>query len=129
MQINPLNFNFSKTKTDQTAKIKHRIIAKGPAIGYFVARVDNFVQAHFHKKGDEVYHILKGQGLIHLGKPLIKDIVRWQKPQKVKKDDIVVVSAGQAHYLKNTGRQPLVLGFICPHLHLSKDRIVLQNPK
>ncbi|MDD2646502.1 MAG: cupin domain-containing protein [Patescibacteria group bacterium] len=128
MKIKHINLNFSKANTDKAAKIKHISLVKNKEIGYYVAQVDNFVQAHYHKKGDEIYHILKGRGLIYLGR-LTKNLVRWERPKKIYKDDVIFVPAGYAHCLMNSRKEPLVLAFICPPLHLSKDRKVVNNPK
>jgi len=117
---------------DPKVNIKHALVVEGKNIGYHVAEVSQQVQAHVHRNGDEIYHVLKGEGLMHVGKVTFKGDkpvkVVWAPPVKVKPDDVFNITEGHAHSLKNTGKTPLIISFICPHTHLTTDRSIVDNP-
>lgn len=79
------------------------------------------VNPHYHKHGDEHYHIISGLGEIKL-----KDMATSQESSyKVKGNSSFVVKENIMHQLINTGNEPLVLMFSCPASHLDIDRCFL----
>jgi mannose-6-phosphate isomerase-like protein (cupin superfamily) len=84
------------------------------------------VGAHYHSKGVEIYQILEGQGVIHIGEPLKDAQVAWVEEVIVKKGDFFTILPGQVHQLKNPYKEKLVLVFGCPSDHLSSDRVVIK---
>ncbi len=133
MKIKNVHEALKEAKEDETVKIRLVPVAEGKDIGYHVAEIKEKVQAHVHTRGDELYHILKGEGTMHVGEVIFEgnEIVKveWEKPMKVKEHDVFNIPEGYAHCLENTGSVPLVIGFICPHSHLTEeDRVVVENP-
>ena len=79
------------------------------------------VSAHYHKDGDEHYHIIRGQGEMTL-----TDMVsRLTTTTSVGAQSSFVVPENTLHQLKNAGTEPLVLMFSCPQSHLDQDRFLL----
>lgn len=56
-----------------------------------------YVARHTHKRQEQVYHVLEGEGLVELG----------ELRQVVRKHDVVFVPPGVPHALHNTGIAPL----------------------
>lgn len=78
----------------------------------------NFVNPHYHLKGEEPYHILAGDACeMNLGK-VVDNAVHWDLPKIVKAGDVVEVQEGEAHSLRNNGIEPLDFTFACPDAHL-----------
>lgn len=86
----------------------------------------NFVNPHYHLKGEEPYHILGGDnGEMNLGR-VINGAVVWNEPYTVKAGDKVEVQEGEVHSLRNNGDTPLDFTFACPKNHLQDHSE--QNP-
>lgn len=76
------------------------------------------VSPHYHKYGDEYYHIISGSGEIKL-----KDMsTNEEKSYEVKQYESFTVKENTMHQLINTGSEPLILMFSCPKSHLNDDR-------
>ena len=118
MEIGNIDKKLKEASEDPKVKIKHASVVEGLHIGYHVAEINQQVQAHAHKEGDELYHVLKGKGLMYIGKVKFereKPVkVEWERPVKVEINDVFNIPGGYAHSLKNIGGKPLVIGFICP---------------
>lgn len=119
-------------KLDAEVGIQIVPIAPGRDTTYYVAEIPERVQAHVHRMGDEFYHVLKGEGIIHVGLVTFENntpvSVDWQSPVKVDRDDVFNIPAGYAHSLRNTGGDVLIIGFVCSPNHLGKDRYIVDNP-
>jgi mannose-6-phosphate isomerase-like protein (cupin superfamily) len=76
------------------------------------------VNPHYHKIGDEHYHIISGEGVVKLRN------IQTQEEQTlpVKGGESFLVPPNTEHQLINKGKAPLVLMFSCPEAHLSTDR-------
>lgn len=123
-------FNSLKdAKKDDTVGISHSIVSSGGKLGYHVASIEKNVSAHVHMEGDEIYHILEGEGEMMIGKAVVERgeviDVDWEKSYPVKKNDVFNIPEGYAHTLKNTPNSDLIIGFICPHTHLTTDRFIV----
>lgn len=77
----------------------------------------NFVKPHYHEKGEEPYHILKGKGEMNLGEA-DNDEVKWKSPKEVMPGDVIEVQEHEVHSLRNPGETPLDFTFACPDEHL-----------
>lgn len=108
---------------DSTVGIKIAKLAGNKDFSTFITEIDESksVNPHYHKNGDEHYHIVSGDGEIYL-----KNVVTGE-------ENFYIVSAHQSfvvpentlHKLTNTGSKPLVLMFSCPTSHLDSDRYLL----
>lgn len=78
------------------------------------------VNPHYHKNGDEHYHIIDGCGEM----TLIDVESKEATTTRINKHSSFVVHANKSHQLKNTADEPLVLMFSCPESHLKEDRFV-----
>ncbi len=78
----------------------------------------NFVNPHYHLKGEEPYNILSGEaGEMNLGK-IVDGKVKWQEPKNVKAGDLIEVQEAEVHSLRNIGDTPFDFTFACPDIHL-----------
>jgi mannose-6-phosphate isomerase-like protein (cupin superfamily) len=57
-----------------------------------------FVELHSHEIQEQVYHVLEGEGLMHID----------GKPQVVRKHDVIFLPPGVKHDIANTGLVDLV---------------------
>jgi mannose-6-phosphate isomerase-like protein (cupin superfamily) len=134
LEVANIEEKLKSAKLDPAVGIRIVSIVTGKDIGFFVTEIDERVQAHFHKQGDEFYHILRGEGTIYIGEVIIQSeenssfIVKWKSPIRVQVDDVFNIPAGYAHSLVRTGEHPLVISFICPPTHLETDRFLVDNP-
>lgn len=66
-------------------------------------------QLHRHGKSEELYHIIRGRGLMTLG----------QEEFEVNLGDTVAIAPGTAHRIRNTGEEPLHILCSCspPYAH------------
>ncbi|MFH2028204.1 MAG: cupin domain-containing protein [Nanoarchaeota archaeon] len=126
MKIKNLFKELEKAELDEKVGIRHAIVADGDELGMHIAEIHDHVNAHVHMKGDEIYLILKGKGEMHTAK--FGEVINWDEPKIVEKDDVFVIGEKQVHHLKNIGDTPLVISFICPHTHLTTDRKIIDNP-
>jgi mannose-6-phosphate isomerase-like protein (cupin superfamily) len=101
--------------------------------GIYAATIDKGkkVGAHCHPRGQEIYLIMQGRGIMHCGlvvkhkKQIATD---WLKSRVVKRGDCFTVERGYAHQLANTGNKELILIFVCPEDHLTdKNRVMLAD--
>jgi len=117
--------NVSKGEMDQVAGIKITHLAGDADLSFYLAEIEpsKKINAHYHKKGTEIYQIFEGSGEIRIGKN--KNANNWDIQKTVKKGDCFSVGEGQVHQLVNTGNEKLILLFACPKSHLSNDRIVV----
>lgn len=81
------------------------------------------VNPHYHKHGEEHYHIIEGAGEI-----VLTDVIsKVSTTISLRANNSLVVSANTLHQLRNTANVPLVLMFSCPESHLDKDRYLLDQ--
>jgi mannose-6-phosphate isomerase-like protein (cupin superfamily) len=76
------------------------------------------INAHYHRHGDEHYHIVSGRGEMRL----VDVATGAARSHVVAERCSFVVPANTQHQLSNTGAVPLVLMFSCPASHLGEDR-------
>ena len=85
------------------------------------------VGAHYHDQGAEIYQIVEGQGVIHIGKPTGEGRTNWISATAVKKGDCFTIQSGEVHQLINDNDARLVALFGCPKSHLSTDRTMVKG--
>ena len=109
---------------DKSVGIKMAKLAESDTFSTFVTEIDvnKSVKPHYHKHGNEHYHIISGIGEIKL------------KNLQTNQECSYTVSAGQSfiveenvvHQLLNASTsETLVLMFSCPKNHLESDRYFL----
>ncbi|MDO8508983.1 MAG: cupin domain-containing protein [Nanoarchaeota archaeon] len=62
-------------------------------------KIEENAISHKHDKMEEVYYILKGEGIIQIGK----------ERRKIGVDDVISIPKGEYHHLENTSKEPLEL--------------------
>lgn len=96
----------------------------GQVYHFHLARIfpgaQNFVNPHYHLKGEEPYEILAGDnGEMNIGR-VVDGKVEWKDPRQVKAGDKVNVKEGDVHSLRNNSDVPLDFVFACPDNHLNE---------
>ena len=113
----------SKCKTDDTVGIRIAKLAGEKDFCTFITEINpsKSVNAHYHKNGDEHYHVINGSGEMYL-----KNVINGEEHSyKVLANESFVVPENTLHQLTNTGSIPLLLMFSCPASHLESDRYFL----
>lgn len=115
-------------KMDKKVGIKIVKLTGDEKCGMYVAEIapGKSVRPHYHKKGVEIYQILKGQGVMNLGTIKNKKVT-WQKSQKVKQDSCFSIYSRQVHQLTNNSKTKLDLLFVCPDSHMHDDRFFVKS--
>ncbi len=112
-----------KCAYDSSVGIKIAKLAGTEKFSTFITEidVDKSVNPHYHKNGDEHYHIISGNGEIYL-----KDVITGEeKSYPVSAQESFIVPENVLHKLTNTGNTTLILMFSCPLSHLESDRYFL----
>lgn len=120
--INIQNALAAQAQHDAVAGIAIAKLLDADDLSFFVTEIapGNSVAAHYHEHGQEIYIILKGQGLM---KTAHADGTHKQV-QDVHAGDIFSIHPYTTHRLENNSTLPLVLLFAGHANHLSSDRIV-----
>lgn len=69
------------------------------------------VTPHHHRKTEEIYYILRGQGRMTVG----------DETREVSAGDAIFIPRGNTHTLLNTGASPLTLLLVCGPAHSAED--------
>ena len=85
------------------------------------------VGAHYHSSGLEIYQIVEGSGIMHLGIPENNNNVTWTKSFTVTKGDCFTVNEGEVHQLINANDSKLLAIFGGKKSHLSTDRTLVKG--
>lgn len=120
--INIIKWNdaINNCNYDKCAGIKIANLTGSDLFSTFITEIDisKSVNSHYHKKGDEHYHIISGTGEIQL-----KNILTGEEYfHEVSAGQSFIVPENVLHKLINTSNTPLVLMFSCPLSHLESDR-------
>ncbi len=86
-----------------------------------------YVSAHFHDSGTEIYHIIKGEGMMCTGYPDANGDIDWSNPFSVSEGDIITVQPGEAHQIENDSDNDLIIVFVCSPSHLGSDREMVEG--
>ena len=127
--INNIYKKISSAIVDYAVGIKIVTLAGDDAFSFYAAEIGPHkkVGAHYHAEGAEIYQIVEGSGIIHIGKNINKDKITWIKSAKVKKGDCFTIQAGEAHQLINDREKRLILLFGCPKTHVTTDRTIVKG--
>lgn len=85
------------------------------------------VGAHYHESGLEIYQVVEGEGIIHIGKPDSNNAVQWTDSQKVTPGDCFTVNEGDVHQLVNIQNRRMLVIVGCAASHVTTDRIVTKG--
>jgi mannose-6-phosphate isomerase-like protein (cupin superfamily) len=123
--LNVINWNniIENSKYDESVGIRIAKIAGNDEFSTFITAIDpgKSVNAHYHKSGEEHYHIISGSGQIQLKNIKNND----EKVSDVMAGESFVVEENILHKLINNGSHQLLLMFSCPLSHLDYDRYFL----
>lgn len=138
MQITNISKTLKNAKMDKKVGIKIVKLTGDDKCGMYVAEIapGKSVRPHYHGKGVEIYQILKGQGIMKIGKVIKSfdsDSLRSEpsgsktgQGKKVKSGDCFSIFGGEVHQLFNKAKTKLILLFICPDSHMNKDRFFIE---
>ena len=73
------------------------------SVAEIVIKAGGEASVHYHKEIEEVYHIVRGSGVMHLD----------GRPQQVGPGDTIIILPGTRHQLQNTGHSDLLMIVIC----------------
>jgi|LakMenE18May11ns_1017448.scaffolds.fasta_scaffold9920607_2 mannose-6-phosphate isomerase-like protein (cupin superfamily) len=73
-------------------------------------------QAHFHPKTEEIYYVLSGVGLMHLG----------NESREVGPGDAIAIPPGTVHWIQNPGALPLVFLCACSPAYEHEDTVMVE---
>ncbi len=117
-------------RPDEAVGISIASLTEGTPFGLFAARLPAGagVGAHYHVEGKEIYHILRGEGIMMRGVPGDGGSVEWRPSLALREGDVYTVEAGEVHQLRNSSdREELVVAFICSKSHMGEDRIMTEG--
>jgi mannose-6-phosphate isomerase-like protein (cupin superfamily) len=105
--------DMAKTPVDPAVGIAVVAGVAEPGVSIGLAVVEKSIRPHYQKVSDEIYYILRGQGVITVD----------GAKQALKEGDVVSIPKGQVHGFENTGSEPcLVLFASGPKFEPDKDR-------
>jgi mannose-6-phosphate isomerase-like protein (cupin superfamily) len=107
-------------KYDASVGIKIAKLSGNESFSTYVTVIDSgkYVNPHYHKHGDEHYHIISGTGTLKLKNMLNNQ----EKTIAISERESFTIPENTSHQLINSGHVPLVLMFSCPTSHLESDR-------
>ncbi len=122
-----------RAEVDKVINVKRTVLADcGGDFSVVGAEVTSRMAPHVHFTGPEVYLVLEGTGLMHLGKA-VRDgeriAVDWDAPFEVGAGDCFVIPQSTAHFIESTYGTPVKVCFILDLEHLKGDRILVDFPQ
>lgn len=72
--------------------------------------------AHYHPRSEEIYYILRGQGLMHL----------QQESRPVGIGDAIAIPPGLTHWIENTSTEDLVFLCCCAPAYEHDDTVMVE---
>ena len=120
MEVIDWKFALENCAYDKVVGIKIAKLSGDAGFSTYITSIDpgKCVNAHYHKQGDEHYHIIDGAGEMTITDVFSKATTTLF----LGKYHSFVVPSNKSHQLKNCGHAPLILMFSCPESHLSCDR-------
>lgn len=117
----------NNAKVDQSVNIAiGQLTHDGPFCVYGTRmEAGSKVGCHYHKDGCEIYHILSGEGEMHIADMASDDKPVGHRFFAIKKGDAFSIPEKTAHQLKATTSLDLL--FFCPPSHLSEDRYMVDD--
>ncbi|KXL53089.1 glucose-6-phosphate isomerase [Anaerotignum neopropionicum] len=125
--MNVININncFNNLQQDEQSDIQTLPIVEGePSFILAALKPERKLGAHYHTKGQEIYHVLEGQGVMEIG--VLEDgLVKWEESCVLNAGDVFTVPPNMVHRLANTGKASLKLVFLTSPTHLNEDRFFI----
>jgi mannose-6-phosphate isomerase-like protein (cupin superfamily) len=112
---------------DANAGIKVVKLVGNSDISIYVAEISSktALNQHYHSKGIECYHIIKGRGIMKKGE--VNNLTNnWVEMVEVSEGDCFSISENVAHQIENHTNELLKVVFICPESHMGDDRFFLK---
>lgn len=113
----------SSIQQDKNIGVKLALLTGNKNISVFAIELkkNQFIPAHYHKKGIETYYILIGRGVISIGK-IVDRKVCWISKEEVKSGDCFTIYPNQVHHFENTSDHILRIIGTTPISHTKDDR-------
>jgi len=129
MEINNLYDVIESAPLDEAVGIRIAPLTGSADFSLLVAEIapKKKVGAHYHEFGIEIYQILEGEGVMHIGRPEAGSRVAWSTSFHVTKGDCFTVKEGDVHQLENTGNRRLIIVVGCATAHVTTDRITVND--
>ena len=123
MEIKKIDRELQHAPVDDGANIKLVKLTGDKMSSVFAAEIapQTVLNPHYHQHGIEIYQVLKGKGIMKVGK-MHNDSIHWDETAKVEEGDFFSIEAGKIHQIQNDSNKPLVAVFTCPEEHLTGDR-------
>lgn len=113
MQVTNVLNNMAQTPIDPEVGIAIVEGVAEPGVSCSLAVVKDRIRPHYQKVSDEIYYIVRGQGILTVG----------NEQQPLTEGDVAAIPKGQVHGFVNTGTEPcLVLFASGPKFEPEKDR-------
>ncbi|OHD13891.1 MAG: hypothetical protein A2086_14575 [Spirochaetes bacterium GWD1_27_9] len=127
MDLTNLYDILTQSKVDENVGIKVEKLTGDNYFSFYVAEIapQKYVRPHYHSKGNEIYQILEGNGLMKIGTVSLNKIC-WENEFNVKKGDCFTIVENKVHQLFNVDSQKLIAIFGCPASHLGNDRFFVE---
>ena len=125
--LNNLFKALENAEPDPKVGIKVAHLSGNDEFSLFVAEIapNKMISAHYHEKGDEIYFIFEGKGLMYLSKTNENKNIKWEKPFNLNSGDSFNIKEGYAHQLFNNTENKMIAIFGCSRTHLSSDRLIV----
>lgn len=125
--INNFDAVVNQASFDQDVNIAIGQLTHDAEICFYGAhmKADSKVSCHYHKHGEEIYHIISGHGEIHLADIDSNHTTSHYRSFAVKEGDTFSIPRNTAHQLK--AKTDLRLLFSCPQAHVKDDRHIIDD--
>jgi mannose-6-phosphate isomerase-like protein (cupin superfamily) len=116
-------------KKDEKVGIKIATLLETDHRGTYLTSIPpgSSITPHYHKEGEEEYHIISGSGVMRILPVYHKDTPIKLFCKYVVAKNSFMVQPNMIHQLINNGTEDLILLFSCPLSHLEEDRVVIEN--
>lgn len=121
----------SEAVPDPAVGISLAHVAGDETFSFYVTKLPPQCQltAHFHQKGEELYNVVQGTGLIWLACAENDGSYREKTHQKMAAGDTFMVPELTVHQLVNPGPDSIIMLFGCPQSHITSDRHLVDDLK
>ncbi len=128
MKVTNIDQTLDEVQQDQNVGIKLALLTGDKDMSIFAIELnkDQFIPAHYHKKGIETYFILLGKGIVSLGKLKGEQLV-WECQKQVTTGDCFTIHPNEVHKFENISEQTLRIIATTPLSHSEEDRFFVQE--
>lgn len=123
MKISNIDRKLNEVQQDKNVGVKLALLTGNEDMSVFAIELnkDQFIPAHYHKKGIETYFILFGNGIVSLGKMENEQLV-WESKKQVTNGDCFTIHPNEVHKFENTSEEILRIIATTPLSHSGEDR-------